>query len=145
EFWPDGEALGRHIDVPSNILLETEGTGGDSPHGANPLRSRLTVIGVVRDSRVYDPWSGDRPIIFLPLPPQTAAAPYLLIRTHEVAKTSLAILQQVGREATGVDPRMVTVSELFAGALIQYRVTAWVAGILAGLSLLVAVVGLHGM
>lgn len=145
EFWPEGEALGRHIEVPSELLLGTEGAGGNLPHGADALRTRLTVIGVVRDSRVYDPWSGDRPVIFLPLPPQTAAAPYLLIRTHEEATTALAIFQQVGREATGIDPRMVTVSDLFAGALIQYRVIAWVAAILAGLSLFVAVVGLHGV
>lgn len=145
EFWPDGEALGRHIEIPSEILSEPEGTGANSSHRADPLRARLTVIGVVRDSRVYDPWSGDRPVIFLPRSPRTAAPPYLLIRTHEEAKTTLAIFQQVGREATGVDPRMLTVSDLFDSALIQYRVIAWVAGILAGLSLFVAVVGLHGV
>lgn len=145
ELWPDGEALGRHLEVPANVLLGSEETGAKLTPSTSAVRTRLTVIGVVNDTRVYDPWSGDRPVIFLPLPPQTAAVPYLLIRTHEETKASLPIFQQVGREGTGVDPRMVTVPELFAGALIEYRVVAWVAGILAGLSLFVAVVGLYGV
>jgi predicted permease len=145
ELWPDGEALGRHIEVSSTLLSEAKATGAGATGGAEALRSRLTVIGVVRDTRVYDPWFGDRVVIFLPLPPQTEAAPYLLVRTQGDAKTSLPVFQQVGREATGIDPRMMAVSELFAGALIQYRVTAWVAGILACLSLFVAVVGLYGV
>lgn len=139
-FWPDGNALGRDIEVPSNILL-----GAEPQSGTTLARTSLTVIGIVRDTKVYDPWNGDRPVIFLPLSPQTEAAPYLLIRTNDAAKLSLASMQQVGREATGIDPRMGTVAELFDRALIQYRVMAWVAGILAALSLFVAVIGLYGV
>ncbi|HEX2860122.1 MAG TPA: FtsX-like permease family protein, partial [Lacunisphaera sp.] len=64
---------------------------------------------------------------------------------HEDAKRSFAIMQQIGREATGRVPEVESISEVFEQALIQYRTSAWVAGILAGISLTVAVIGLHGV
>lgn len=53
--------------------------------------------------------------------------------------------QQVGRDVTGIVSRVLTVDDLFASVFIQYRVIAWVGGILAGISLIVAVVGLYGV
>jgi ABC-type antimicrobial peptide transport system permease subunit len=69
----------------------------------------------------------------------------LLIRTHQAASLTLAPLQHVGREVTGIVPRVFTVDDVFAQAFTQHRVIAWVAGILAAMSLIVAVVGLYGV
>jgi putative ABC transport system permease protein len=84
-------------------------------------------------------------MVFLPLAPQTNAAPYLLIRTDGAAAGTVATLQQLGREVTGMAPRILTVDDLFAAATVQFRVIAWGAGILAALSLIVAVIGLYGV
>ncbi len=54
-------------------------------------------------------------------------------------------MKQVGLDVTGIAPRIVTVDEQFARAGLQYRVMAWMAGILAGLALIVAVIGLFGV
>jgi ABC-type antimicrobial peptide transport system permease subunit len=145
EFWPDGNALGRRFNVPSNIVPGSEASTAEAVDGANAPHATLTVIGIVRDTRVYDPWRGDRPMVFMPLAPQTNAAPYLLIRTGGAAAGSVATLQQLGREVTGIVPRILTVDDLFAAATVQFRVIAWGAGILAALSLIVAVIGLYGV
>ena len=145
EFWPGSDPLGRRLDVPASMLGET-GTATSGPAGdANVPRTSLTVIGVVPEARIYDTWSGERPVVFLPLASRTTAAPYLLIRTDDAAKLSVAGLLQLGRAVTGIAPRIQTVEEVFASAFLLYRVVAWVAGLLAGLSLIVAVIGLYGV
>lgn len=143
-FWPDGDALGKGFTVPSAILPGRETAAEASTNDADLPRTSLTVIGIVHDTRVYDPWSGDRPVIYLPLAPQAAAAPYLLIRLNKAIGQVPAALRQAGLEVTGIAPRIVTVEELFATAGVQYRVIAWVAGMLAAISLIVAVIGLYG-
>jgi hypothetical protein len=105
----------------------------------------VTVVGVARDTRVYDPWSGDCAVVYFPVAPPTIAPPFLLIRTSGPVDDILAALKAVGRDVTGIVPRIVTVDDLFANAFIQYRVLAWAAGILASLSLIVAVIGLYGV
>ena len=145
EFWPGGDALGQHFDFPASALEGGEASAAGRTNDANIPRTSITVIGIVRDTRVYDPWSGDRPVVFLPLAPQTNAAPYLLIRTSNEIDLSFAALQQVGRQMTGIAPRILTVKDLFANVFIQYRIVAWVAGILASISLIVAVIGLYGL
>lgn len=79
------------------------------------------------------------------MPPQTRPGPYLLVRTSVAATLAVPRFHEVAREVTGMNPRFTTVDQLFAQAFVQYRIIAWVAGILAGLSLVVAVVGLHGV
>jgi predicted permease len=145
EFFPEGNPLGRSFNVPSAILPDSGESAAKSVDGANAPHATLTVVGVVRDTRLYDPWSGDRPMVFLPLAQQTSTAPYLLIRTGSEAAGSVATLQQLGREVTGIVPRTLTVDDLFASAAVQFRVIAWGAGILAALSLIVAVIGLYGV
>jgi putative ABC transport system permease protein len=144
-FWPDGDALGQRLDLPANILTEGDSFAPRPSDDANPPRTSVTVVGIARDTRVYDPWNGDRAVVYLPQAPQTGAAPYLLIRTRNAASPPFVAFQQVGREVTGIAPRVLTVDDLFARALIQYRVVAWIGGILAALSLIVAVIGLYGV
>jgi predicted lysophospholipase L1 biosynthesis ABC-type transport system permease subunit len=112
---------------------------------ANTPRTSLTVVGIARNTRVYDPLSEDRRVVYLPAPSQTAAAPYLLIRTSHAARRSVPVLQQLGRETTGIAARVITVDEQFDRAFVQHRVIAWAAGMLAVISLIVAVIGLYGV
>jgi predicted permease len=144
-FWPGEEALGRRLEIASDILVEAETAARVPANDADRPRTSVTVVGVVGDSLVYDPWSGARPVIYLPLPPQARAAPYLLIRMNGEARLGVGLFQQVGRAVTGVVPRVTPVEELFHEAFVQYRVMAWLAGILAVISLIVAVIGLHGV
>ncbi|HWA27368.1 MAG TPA: ADOP family duplicated permease [Lacunisphaera sp.] len=143
-FWPGQDALGKSLELPAHVVMGTP-PPPQLPNEASPPRIAITVVGIVRDTRAYDPGSGARPIVFLPVTPGTEAAPYLLIRTHEDAERSLDLMRQVGREATTLMPRVNRVSEVFDRVLVQYRAVAYVAAILAGLSLIVAVIGLHGV
>lgn len=145
EFFPNGDALSQRLEIPTHLLTESPTSVAAPANEASAPRTSLTVVGVVRDTRVHDPWSGDRPVIYLPLAPQTPAAPFLLIRTTHAASRSLTALRQVAREVTGLVPNVLTVDDLLAGAFVQYRVLAWVAGMLAGISLIVAVIGLYGV
>ena len=144
-FWPGRDALGQRLDIPTHILTGRDPSGGTPSNEADLPHTSLTVVGIARDRRVYDPWSGDRPILYLPLRPQTEAAPYLLIRTNRAVDLSLANFQQMVREVTGIAPQVLTVNDLFASVTTQYRVFAWAAGILAAISIIVAVVGLYGV
>jgi predicted permease len=145
-LWPNRDALGQRLDLPTAIITPGPASAAGPTNEANIPRTTFTVVGIVRDTRVYDPWAkGDRGLIYLPLRPQTRAAPYLLIRTHQAASSAIAVLQQVGREVTGIVPHVFTVDDVFAQAFMQHRVIAWVAGILAAISLIVAVIGLYGV
>ncbi|MBL9205813.1 MAG: ABC transporter permease [Opitutaceae bacterium] len=144
-LWPGRDALGQHFDVPLQVVTGSSAEGTERQNEGDAPATTLTVIGIVRDTRVYDPWESGGPIVFLPAPPPTQAGAYLLIRTVNVAEGSVATLHQVGRDVTGMAPRLQTVNDLFAQAYLQYRVVAWVASILAGLSLVVAVIGLYGV
>jgi predicted lysophospholipase L1 biosynthesis ABC-type transport system permease subunit len=145
ELWPGRDALGQRFDVPLSLVAESTATGVERRNEADAPHTSLTVVGIARDSRVFDPWERGRSIVFLPAPPQTQAGAYLLIRTTHAAERTVATLQQFGRDATGMAPRVFAVTDLFAEVYMQYRVVAWVAAILAGLSLIVAVIGLYGV
>ncbi|MBL9191955.1 MAG: ABC transporter permease [Opitutaceae bacterium] len=145
ELWPGRDALGQRFEVPRSLVAGNTASGVERRNEADTPHTSLTVVGIARDSRVFDPWERSRSIVFLPAPPQTQAGAYLLIRTPHAAERTVATLHQIGRDATGMAPRVFTVKELFAEVYLQYRVVAWVAGILAGLSLIVAVTGLYGV
>lgn len=144
EFWPGQEAIGRHLDVPARLLGTAPAAGAAADAGQEAPVS-LTVIGVARDARIYDTWSGLRPVLFLPQGPQAKAGSYLLVRTSRPAAQTRATLLQLGRAATGLAPRILTAEEFYANTYMIYRVVAWVAGILAVLALIVAVLGLYGV
>jgi len=144
-LWPGEESVGRGFEVPDKILRGPEAPAELTAVGADIPRTMVTVVGVVRDARIYDPRSGERPVIFLPAGPQTGTGANFLIRTHEAFDRPPAAFRQIGLATTGIAPRVSTVTEVFRGAFLIYQVTAWVAVILAGLSLIVAVIGLYGM
>jgi macrolide transport system ATP-binding/permease protein len=144
EFWPGQEPIGQHLDV-SARLLGMAPTAGEAADAGQDVQVSLTVIGVARDARIYDTWSGLRPVLFLPQGPQAKAASYLLVRTSRPAEQTRATLLQMGRATTGLAPRIHTAEEFYANTYVVYRVVAWVAGILAALALIVAVLGLYGV
>lgn len=145
ELWPGGNAVGKQFDLPLPLVTGSPTTGVERQDTADAPTASLTVIGVIRDTRVYDPWESSRPIVFLPEPPRSQPGAFLLIRTTAEAERTMATLQQVGRDVTGLSPRFQTVADAFAAVYLQYRVVAWVAAILAGLALTVAVIGLYGV
>jgi len=145
ELWPGKDALGQRFDIPLHHFTGSPGTGMERLNEADTIHTSLTVVGIVRDTRVYDPWNSGHRIFFTPVPPHTKAGAYLLIRTTNTAERSVSTLNQVGRDVTGMKPRVQTLTDLLAAAFMPYRVMAWVAAILAGLSLIIAVIGLYGV
>src|SRR5688572_17047358 len=108
-LWPGEEAVGRSLEVPDKILPGREPVPELPAAGAGPALATVTVVGVVRDVRIYDTWSGERPVIFLPWGPQTKTAANFLIRTHEASIRPPAAFRQVGLDVTGLAPRVATV------------------------------------
>ncbi len=58
-FWPEQDALGQHFELPERILRGDDAAAAGSADDANSSRPSATVIGIVPDTRVYDPQAGD--------------------------------------------------------------------------------------
>jgi hypothetical protein len=104
----------------------------------------LDVIGVVADARYADVWDAPGPLVYRVDWP-VDVLPTVLVRTRESASRMLPDLRQSLRDlpemlvATGVS----TGQQQLADALGPQRMASAFFGILAGLALLVAVVGLQ--
>ncbi len=143
-IWPDADPLGQALEVPSSLLTTSDASAAE-PTIERSTRISVTVVGIVRDTRVYDPWNGFTQLVYYPLASQKQALPYLVVRTNQPVDHALAALHEAAREVTGIAPRIETAEEQLDVVFVQYRVIAWVAGILAALSLIVAVIGLYGV
>lgn len=145
QFWPDTDALGQCFEVPASVFPGGPESATAITDEAELPTTSLTVVGIARDSTIINPWSGDRPVVYLPLALQQSAPPFLLIRTNRPADTTLATLRQAGSEVTKIAPRVQTLDELSEAMNVQHRLVAWMAGIVSLISLIVAVIGLHGV
>jgi predicted permease len=111
--------------------------------------SERTIVGVTRDERIHGLAAATPPALYLPLAqvPSAGGGHSILIRTS-IAPTSLAApLRAAVRDLDpalplfGVEPLAATLSQTLG----QRRFTMIVLGTFAGVALLLAVVGVHGV
>lgn len=129
-LWPGEPAVGRRINI-----------GGIS---RNEWR---TVVGVVEDHR-FRSFPEVRPAVYLPLAQYERLAPArLLVRTAPDGELSRAIAQSViDAELPGVDVLTIgSMSDLMRRPLRRPRFAAAVLASFAAVTLLLAVVGVHGV
>jgi predicted permease len=131
KLFPAGDAIGQRIRV-----------------GTDPTRSALEVVGIVSNAAIGDLRSPQLPVVFRPRlqEPQFARAPVLTIRTNadpaSVDAAATKVIKSLGHE---YPRRFYSLDEQIDLALIQERLLAGLSSFFAGLAVLLAYVGLHGL
>ncbi|NIR42708.1 MAG: ABC transporter permease [Gemmatimonadetes bacterium] len=131
QYWPDEDPVGRRIKL---------GT-------ADSDRPWRTVVGVVGDVRHERPQVEPRPWLYLPLDQQPARGQTILLETS----TPPSSLVRPATEAVwSIDPdqpvtRVATLSELLGSAVAVPRFRTVLLGLLAGLAIALAAVGVYGV
>jgi putative ABC transport system permease protein len=124
--------------------------------GEAPLGQRLTfwgvereVVGVVGDERFHGPREAAPPAVYVPLAQAPAWNLSLLVRTADAADAA-ALAPALRRTLWDVDPALAvfgveTMQSAFGRAVAQLRFVAALVALFAGLALLLALVGVHGV
>ncbi|HEY4219477.1 MAG TPA: ABC transporter permease [Gemmatimonadaceae bacterium] len=125
KYWPTG-AIGRTVTY----------------HGA-----RVTIVGVVRDSKNWSLTEQDHPFVYLPLLQQWEGNQTLIVRTEGEPLAVAPAIERVVEQINPALPRPVvsTLQRENVAMLIPQRVAALVTAILGGVALLLAAVGLYGI
>jgi predicted permease len=117
--------------------------------GSDPKDAPVTVVGVVRNARLNDIMDDHRSAFYLPLAQNYMPTHALQLRTTVPAETLTAPVESLIHE---LDPSMpvydvMTMERSLMGAngFFLFKMGAGLAGILGGLGLLLAVVGVYGV
>ncbi|MFP5264638.1 MAG: ABC transporter permease [Blastocatellia bacterium] len=129
-YFPDEDALGKRLEY---------------DRGGDPLR--VTIVGVVADSRRTGFDSDVRPEAYLPHTQSVATFMALVVRTDG---DPLSLAAAVRSQVWAIDPDQSvydigTVEQLLAGMISERRFSLLLLGIFAGLALLLAAVGVYGV
>jgi len=126
--------------------------GDESPIGqritiSGPVpRSAVEIIGVAGDASIGDLRDPHVPVVYLPRFRESMLAPMLLFRPATDAASAETAIQSV-LAATGYDYARgwTSIDQGIDATLVQERVLAALSGFLAGVALLLAFVGVHGL
>jgi predicted permease len=150
--WSDSAAAARVCIVTESLArqLRPDGDVLQRRIRFGTLRDRqdMTIVGVVGNLNLGNLRVEQPPIAFVPpaLSGANFSAPNILIATtnslESTAPAVRAILAETGREYAR---EIVTLEELFARAPSSERMTATLAGVMGGLAVLLAVIGIHGV
>jgi predicted permease len=136
-----GDAFGIHQPVGAAVDLPVLGFGRDR-------RSTMTIVGVIANERVRsDLREPDEPIAYVPIAQAPRMRIKLAVRTRGDA---MAIMPSIREAVRQIDPELAladikTLEEIKNGSLSGLRQPVFVIGIFAGLSALLAALGLYGV
>lgn len=128
--WPGEDPVGRHLTI-------------DYQRGAYPYE----VIGVVEDMRHYGPRSTPNPEAFIPHAQNVYRIMNMVIRTDGPPQ---ALIQSIRRTTAALDPAqpihsLMTMHDLSGDAVKTDRFAVVLFGVLAGIALVLAVVGVYAV
>ena len=129
-LWPRTGALGRRFRAGA----------ADAP--------LVTVVGIAQDGKYRDVMETPQPYLYLPLGQRYAPSVTLVVRT---AGEPLSAVSAVRGAVRSVDPALSledvkTLDALVVGrAMLPYRVASGFAGVLGGVAMALAVMGLYGL
>jgi putative ABC transport system permease protein len=131
KLYPDSDPLGRTVMFINTLTSE------EFPH---------QIVGVVRDARLADPRVSGDPAMYMPILQSGPTRLRIAVRTsgepEGLAKPIREIVRRADRNAllTGV----LTMDAVVDEALSSFRMIARYLGLVAGISLLLAAIGLYG-
>jgi macrolide transport system ATP-binding/permease protein len=135
-LWPGQSAIGKTLAVNVSAF-------GESRRPSSDYRE-LEVVGVARNVR-SNPRSVDSAALFLPLPPDHQNfRVYLRLRRGATLAQNEELQRVASDRGVGLSVGG-SVKHRLDFALVPFRYLAWLSGILGGLALVTAIVGLYGV
>jgi predicted permease len=133
------ETMARHVFPGTNALGHRFGQND---------REALEVIGVVRDTKYANLLDAPRAVMYLPMSQTPWSTQVSFLLRHEGSVESL--IDSVRQRMTAIDPnlpmyRVNTLDTQARESLLRQRLLARVSGLLGGVALLLAAVGLYGL
>jgi putative ABC transport system permease protein len=130
-FWPDGNAVGKHISV------------GGGPQGIQ----WGDIVGVVRHIHHYGPEKEGREQAYFPYQQRPARTMYLAIRT---AADPASLAGAVREKVRGIDKdqpvyEVRTMNQLVSASVAQPRLNLVLLGVFAAVALILAATGIYGV
>jgi predicted permease len=134
EFWPAADPIGRHVTI------------ADTGPGALPPRD-CEIVGIVQDGKYLFLNEAPQPYFYIPWEQQPAGEMTVVARVRGDAAQMTAVFR---RTVWSIDPAMpmmlvTTLEQHMRLALVVERAIATFVGVLGGLGLFLAVVGLYGV
>jgi len=128
-FWPNGDPVGQRVHL--------ERTDGDE----------YEVIGVAEDGKYNDVREDRMPYLFLPMKSGEYGELAMAVKTNVDPEALAPAVRRVLRELNHEVPvlSLVTLREHMREALYEERVMAGLIGVMGGLGLLLAAVGIYGL
>lgn len=124
-FWPEGDPLGRSIEM-----------GGRT----------AAVVGVARDARTLVQDDTPDPFVYLSLAGEVLPTPVITLRADDPANLTASVRTAVQAHAPGASPpRLAPARETLEAGLLAQRLGAALVGGIGLAALLLAAVGLYGL
>jgi putative ABC transport system permease protein len=143
QYWPNGDAIGRQIRIPS---LKNEPPYQPAADGADGW---LQIVGVVADSRNDGLRNPIKPAVYVPYSLRMRMFAQILVRTQV---PPLSMLRDIQREVVRVDPEQQVMRvrdlESWITGLQEYsqqRLVAMLFGVFSVLALVLASAGLYSV
>jgi putative ABC transport system permease protein len=153
-----GRAIEQHdLDVNAHVMVVNQAMANRFWPTGNPVGQRLRlgrsdgdeyeVIGVAEDGKYNDVREDPRPYLFLPMKSDEYGELAMAVKTSVDPQTLAPAVRRVLRELNRGVPivSLVTLREHMRESLYEERVMAGLIGVMAGLGLLLAAVGIYGL
>ncbi|HYN06384.1 MAG TPA: ABC transporter permease [Vicinamibacterales bacterium] len=140
-YWSNEDPLGKRIRYPEGVK-----DGEWSAWGP-----WITIVGIVKDTRVINPAQLPRPMIYvphaqLPRPFYNGRTMGMLVRADQAIDPAKTLRRIVGElDTTASLSSIRTMDDLAGAAVAQPRFMGWIMAIFAGIALLVAALGVYGV
>jgi len=153
-----GRAIEQHdLDVNAHVMVVNQAMANRFWPNGNPVGQRLRlgrsdgdeyeVIGVAEDGKYNDVREDRMPYLFLPMKSDEYGELAMAVKTSVDPEALAPAVRRVLRELNRGVPivSLVTLREHMREALYEERVMAGLIGVMAGLGLLLAAVGIYGL